>query len=167
MNLTVDTIIDISGVTPGGHPLDTQGYIAHNDEVIVLAYRCTTSLKDWLTNLNTTSSDWEIEEDLAQGYSGFLSGLEGLCCTGGEYKPRVHTGFYNNFLASAPSIQKYIDPLLKPDQPPRKLYVVGHSLGTFEPKSQPVYFNVIESSLFALSDIHVSRFMYMFFSPLR
>mmetsp|Transcript_21779 Transcript_21779/g.47520 ORF Transcript_21779/g.47520 Transcript_21779/m.47520 type:complete len:491 (+) Transcript_21779:64-1536(+) len=129
MNLTVDAIIDISGVTPGGHPLDTQGYIAHNDEVIVLAYRSTTSLKDWLTNLNTTSSDWEIEEDLAQGYSGFLSGLEGLCCTGGEYKPRVHTGFYNNFLASAPSIQKHIDPLLKPDQPPRKLYVVGHSLG--------------------------------------
>lgn len=129
MNLDVDAIIDVSGVTPGGHPLDTQGYIAHNDDVIVLAYRCTTSLKDWLTNLNTTSSEWEIEEDLAQGYSGFLSGLEGLCCNGGNYKPRVHTGFYNNFLATAPLIQKHIDPLLKADQPPRKLYVVGHSLG--------------------------------------
>ena len=45
-DLAVDTIIDVSGVTPGGHPLDTQGYIAHNDEVIVLAFRCTTSFKD-------------------------------------------------------------------------------------------------------------------------
>lgn len=129
MNLTCDEIIDVNGVTPGGHPLDTQGYIAHNDEVIVLAFRCTTSAKDWLTNINTTSSEWEIEEDLAQGYSGFMSGLEGLCCTNGEYKPRVHTGFYNNFLSAAPFIKTHIGPLLKPDQPPRKLFVVGHSLG--------------------------------------
>jgi hypothetical protein len=84
--------------------------------------------KDWLTNLNTTSSDWEIEEDVAQGFSGYCSGLEGLCYTG-EHKPRVHTGFYNNFLSSVPDIKKYIDPLLAPDQPARKLYVVGHSLG--------------------------------------
>ena len=47
----------------------------------------------------------------------------------GEYKPRVHTGFYNNFLVTAPLIQQYIDPLLGPDQPKRKLFVVGHSLG--------------------------------------
>ena len=129
MDLAVDTIIDVSGVTPGGHPLDTQGYIAHNDEVIVLAFRCTTSFKDWMTNLNTTSSEWELEEDLAQGFSGYFSGLEGYCCNGGKYKPRVHTGFYNNFLATAPLIKEHIDPLLGSDQPPRKLYVVGHSLG--------------------------------------
>jgi pimeloyl-ACP methyl ester carboxylesterase len=54
--------------------------------------------------------------------------MSGLCCED-EYKPRVHTGFYNNFLATAPLIKKYIDPLLAPDQPPRKLFVVGHSLG--------------------------------------
>ena len=44
MQLECDTIIDVSGITKGGHFLDTQGYIAHNDEVIVLAYRCTTSV---------------------------------------------------------------------------------------------------------------------------
>jgi hypothetical protein len=81
-----------------------------------------------LTNLNTTSSEWEIEEDVAQGFSGYCSGLEGLC-GGSSAKPRVHTGFYNNFLATVPVIKQYIDPLLQPDQPPRKLYVVGHSLG--------------------------------------
>lgn len=41
-DLKCDTIIDVSGFSAGGHVLDTQGYIAHNDEIIVLAYRCTT-----------------------------------------------------------------------------------------------------------------------------
>lgn len=131
MNLQCDKIMNISGMTPGGHFLDTQGYIAHNDEVVVLAYRCTTSIFDWLTNLNTTSSQWEIEEDVQQGFSGYCSGLDGLCCSPGDepYKPRVHTGFYNNFLSTVPDIKEYIAPLLGPDEPPRKLYVVGHSLG--------------------------------------
>ena len=129
-NLTCDEIIDISKMTKGGHAIDTQGYIAHNDEMIVLSYRCTTSGFDWLTNLTTTSSAWEPEVDIEQGHSGLFSCIDGMCCTQeGEYKPRVHTGFYNSFLVTAPLIQKYIDPLLGPDQPPRKLYVVGHSLG--------------------------------------
>jgi len=128
MGLTLDKNIDVSGLTPGGHFLDSQGYIAHNDTTIVLSYRCTTTAFDWLTNFNTSSSEWEIEEDEAQGFSGFCSGFEGLCC--GTRKPRVHTGFYNNFLATLPDIRQYIEPLLKgEDQPPRTLYVTGHSLG--------------------------------------
>mmetsp|Transcript_16633 Transcript_16633/g.25125 ORF Transcript_16633/g.25125 Transcript_16633/m.25125 type:complete len:472 (-) Transcript_16633:222-1637(-) len=129
MELETDCIIDESGVTKGGHFLDTQGYIAHNDEMIVLAFRCTTSVFDWLTNLNSTSSEWEVEEDVAHGFSGYCSSMEGLCCNGGEEKPRVHTGFYNNFLACVPLIQEHIAPLLAPDQPRRTLHVVGHSLG--------------------------------------
>lgn len=128
MNLTCDHIIDVSGFSKAGHALDTQGFIAHNDEVIVLSYRCTTSINDWLTNFTTTSSEWEPEIDIPQGHSGYISAFAGLCCMD-KYKPRVHTGFYNNFLVSAPDIQKYIEPLLAPDQPPRKLFVVGHSLG--------------------------------------
>ena len=128
MDLTLDKYIDVSGFTPAGHVLDTQGYIAHNDTTIVVAFRCTTSFKDWLTNLSTTSSAWELDEDLDQGYSGWCSSLDGLCCSN-DYKPRVHTGFYNNFLATAPILKEYIDPLLQPDQPARKLFVVGHSLG--------------------------------------
>lgn len=129
LELELDAEIDISGMTYGGHFLDTQGYIAHNSETIVLAYRCTTTAFDWMTNFNSTSSAWE-KQDMEAGWSGFCSGLEGLCCTlGGEYRPRVHTGFYNNFLASVPMIKQHIYPLLGNDQPPRKLYVVGHSLG--------------------------------------
>jgi len=128
MGLKCDHIIDISGFSSAGHALDTQGYIAHNDEVIVLSYRCTTSANDWLTNLTTTSSEWEPEIDIPQGHSGYVSAFSNLCCSE-TYKPRVHTGFYNNFLVSAPLIQEHIEPLLAPDQPPRKLFVVGHSLG--------------------------------------
>lgn len=128
-HLTCDTIIDVRGLK-GGHFHDTQGYIAHNDEIIVLSYRCTTSGFDWLTNLSTSSSAWEPNEDIGQGHSGNCSCLDFLWsdCSG-ELKPRVHTGFYSNFICSAPMIKQYIEPLLAPDQPPRKLYVVGHSLG--------------------------------------
>ena len=44
LNLQIDAMIDVTGLTKGGHFLDTQGYIAHNDEAIVLSYRCTTSV---------------------------------------------------------------------------------------------------------------------------
>lgn len=128
LSLVVDAHIDVRGITKGGQLLDTQGYIAHNDEIIVLAYRCTTSFFDWIANLNTTTSAWEVEEDLEIGFSGYCSCLEGLCCTRNP-RPRVHTGFYNNFLAPLPLIKQHIEPLLGPDQPPRKLYVTGHSLG--------------------------------------
>jgi hypothetical protein len=127
--MILDCEIDISGITPGGHFLDTQGYIAHNDEFVVLSFRCTTSAFDWLTNFNTTTSAWELEEDLAQGYSGVCSDFDDLCCYQGDYKPRVHTGFYNNFLAALPAIKQHIDPFLLSNERPRKLYVVGHSLG--------------------------------------
>ena len=130
MDLDLDHHIDVSGMSKAGHALDTQGFIAHNDEIIVLAYRCTTSVFDWLTNMTTTSSAWE-HEDLAQGHSGYISCLADFnCCADpSSIKPRVHTGFYNNFLVTHPYIEQYIVPLLQPDQPPRKLYVVGHSLG--------------------------------------
>jgi Lipase (class 3) len=146
-DLQLDHVMNISGVSPAGHMLDTQGYIAHNDTTIVLAYRCTTSVKDWLTNLTTTTSAWELEPDVQQGHSGYVSACTGFgCCPTGSAaagnntnddgrtndspRPRVHTGFYNNFLVTVPIIRQYIDPLLlDPAQPSRTLYVVGHSLG--------------------------------------
>jgi len=127
--LVMDCELNQRGITKGGQFIDTQGYIAHNDKIIVVSFRCTTSAFDWLTNFNTTSSAWELDEDAAQGYSGFCSGLDDFCCTGGKYKPRVHTGFYNNFLSVLSDIKKYVDPLLADSSKARTLYVVGHSLG--------------------------------------
>jgi hypothetical protein len=67
-DLKLDKSIDISGFA-GRFFLDTQGYIAHNDEMIVLAFRCTTSAFDWMTNFTTTTSEWEPEIDIPQGHS--------------------------------------------------------------------------------------------------
>ena len=92
-NLKCDKILDLTGWS-GGRPIDTQGYIAHNDEMIVVSFRCTTSALDWMTNLATTSSEWELDEDVAQGHSGVLSCFEGRCFVKGPKKPRVHTGMY-------------------------------------------------------------------------
>ena len=144
--LKLDCHLNITGLTKGGHILDTQGYIAHNESTIVLSYRCTTSALDWLTNLNTTTSAWQLEYDLAAGDSGFCSGFEGFCCVD-EYQPRVHTGFYNNFLASLPQIREHIEPLLMEEGKPRTLYVVGHSLGAGIATLASVYF-LLERSAF-------------------
>ncbi|KAG7343250.1 hypothetical protein IV203_021195 [Nitzschia inconspicua] len=113
--LILDCEIDVHGITKGGHFLDTQGYVAHNNDYVVVAFRCTTSVFDWLTNLNTSSSAWEIDVDAPQGYSGICSSLDGLCFQGENYKPRVHTGFYNNFLAALPTIRKHVDHYLGKD----------------------------------------------------
>eukprot|EP00548_Thalassiothrix_antarctica_P010112 CAMPEP_0194162566 /NCGR_PEP_ID=MMETSP0152-20130528/79564_1 /TAXON_ID=1049557 /ORGANISM="Thalassiothrix antarctica, Strain L6-D1" /LENGTH=583 /DNA_ID=CAMNT_0038872471 /DNA_START=280 /DNA_END=2031 /DNA_ORIENTATION=+ len=131
MNLELDCVMDEHGLSPDEHVLDTQGYIAHNDECIVLAYRCTTSIFDWLTNITTASSEFEIE-DATKGYSGCCSSLGGLamCGVSKNANQQVHAGFYNNFVATMPKIKEHILPLLFDNNgPARRLYVVGHSLG--------------------------------------
>jgi pimeloyl-ACP methyl ester carboxylesterase len=130
-DLTMDQFFDVKG-WKGGHVIDTQGYIAHNDSTIVLAYQCTANVNDWLANFTSTTSVWETE-DIERGHTGVLSGLSGF------FRPkhnatnprrgRVHTGFYNYFLASIPAIHQFIDPLLLDTSTPKTLYIVGHSLG--------------------------------------
>jgi hypothetical protein len=67
--LILDTELDVTGITRGGQFLDTQGYVAHNSECIVVSFRCTTSIFDWMTNINSTTSAWDLE-DVEQGFSG-------------------------------------------------------------------------------------------------
>ncbi|CAB9521251.1 Lipase, putative [Seminavis robusta] len=141
-NLDVDCVIDVSGIKQG-RALDTQGFIAHNDEMIVLSYRCTTSALDWITNLSTTSSEWEPDVDIELGHAGWCSCILGYGCLGGSdqvKKPRVHTGFYNNFIHSTPMILEHIKPLLTETEKPRKLYVCGHSLGAGIATLAAIYF---------------------------
>lgn len=126
MNLNIDEHINVAGITRSGFA-DVHGYIAHNDEIIVLAYRSSTSAFDWLTSVTMESSAWEVDKDIAN--SGYCSGMEGFCCSSDDFKPCVNSEFYHSFLASLPLIKRNIEPLLAPDQPPRKLFVTGHSLG--------------------------------------
>lgn len=126
LGLELDRAFSHTKITAGGHPVDTQGYIAHNETDVVLAYRCTIGGFDWLTNLSTTTSEFEPEEDAEQGHSGFLSCLSGRCT--GE-KPRIHTGFYNGFLVSQPDVLELVEPYIKGSATRKRFFIVGHSLG--------------------------------------
>ena len=125
MGLELDVQIEVNGA---------KGYIAHDDETIVLAFSRATPLKDGLANLDTdsTSKDWYVPPS-PEDDDGVLAILQRMCIDGyafgGETKPKVHSGFFESFSESLPLIRQHIDPLLTPDQPKRKLFVVGSSLG--------------------------------------
>jgi Lipase (class 3) len=135
-DLTMDCWIDESGFRKG-RPVDTQGFIASNDDIIVLSYRFSTTKLDWLTNLSMATSEWEPDRDEVIGHAGWCSTCDGLftkyCTKRG--KPRVHTGFYNNFLYTIPMIRKHILAKLQntnttsANNKPIKVYICGCSLG--------------------------------------
>jgi hypothetical protein len=130
-DLTMDCWINESGVRKF-RPVDTQAFIASNESTIVLSYRFSTSGLDWMTNLSLTSSEWEPDKDAIIGHAGWCSCLDGCYtkCFTKRGKARVHTGFYNNFIYSLPFIRKHIlEPLLKSDATPKKVYICGCSLG--------------------------------------
>jgi Lipase (class 3) len=130
-DLNMDCWINESGFW-NMRAVDTQGFIASNESTIVLSYRFSTSAFDWMTNLDMSSSEWEPDRDEVIGHAGWCSCLDGVYT---KYftdhgKPRVHTGFYNNFIYTIPHIRKHIlEPLLKSDAKPKKVYICGCSLG--------------------------------------
>jgi hypothetical protein len=128
MNLEIDEGIDVSGTARSGQVVDVHGYIAHNDETIVLAYHCSKSAFDWLADVPTARCPWDIDKDFRN--SGWFNGVECLLgCSSDGFKPCVYSEFYHSFLASLPMIKRNIEPLLAPDKQPRKLFVSGHGLG--------------------------------------
>ena len=99
-NLNLLCEIDESGFRKG-RAIDTQGFIASNDDTIVLSYRFSTTLADWIANLSLTTSEWEPEKDEILGHAGVISSARGWwtkMCNPKKSKPRVHTAYYNNFI---------------------------------------------------------------------
>ncbi len=84
-----------------GGDVDTQGYIAIDDQHILAAFRGTESLPDWLTNLQTVKDPgpWRNTE--------------------------VHEGFQDAFMAAALKIGQVIGR----ERQSRQVWVTGHSLG--------------------------------------
>ena len=129
-----------------GRPVDCQGYIAATPtsqplRTMVLSYRFSTSAMDWMTNLSMTTSEWCPQTSAQLGRAATCSCVAGLHHFG--RKPRVHTGYYNNFVYTIPHIRKHIiEPILSANQvyqeqrkeagdapDPIKIYVCGASLG--------------------------------------
>ena len=84
-----------------GRDIDTQGFIAINDERILAAFRGTEALPDWLTNLQAVKDPgpWRNTE--------------------------VHEGFQDAFMAAALKIGEIIGRERRKQQ----VWVTGHSLG--------------------------------------
>lgn len=131
-NLQMNTWISHSGFFHG-RPVDTQGFVASNESTIVLSFRFSTSIKDWLTNLSMSSSEWQPDKDEVIGHAGNCSCFWGWYTkffTNRPTKPRVHTGFYNNFVHTIPDLREYIlKPLLAKDATPKQVFICGCSLG--------------------------------------
>lgn len=128
--LTLDCWMDVAG-WKHGRAVDTQGFIASNDDTIVVSFRFTTSQMDWLTNLSMTTSEWEPDRDAEIGHAGHCSCVDGCVSSViSNGKPRVHTGFYNNFMHVIPLLQKHVvEPLTQPNATPKTIYICGCSLG--------------------------------------
>ena len=111
-NLNLDCWIDESGLRKL-RGVDTQGFIASNDETIVLSYRFTTSLYDWIANLSMVSSEWEPLKDENLGHAGVFSSCRGwvtkYCRPRKVAKPRVHTAYYNYFVYVSESTMIIVD----------------------------------------------------------
>jgi len=137
-DLKMETWMDVSGFIRG-RPVDTQGFIASNENTIVLSYRFSTTALDWMTNLSWTTTHWSPERAEKIGHAGYCSCMTGLRHLG--RKPRYHTGYYNNFIYTIAMIRKHIiEPIMNANKEyqknkqvikpaPIKIYVCGASLG--------------------------------------
>jgi len=128
--IIADKIFSINHTLLNLQRVDTQGYIAHKDNQIIIAYRGTTNIADWKTNLSPFRTVFEPEVDGKNGHSGFFG-----CCsppgTDHDGKLQVHAGFYNAFLPTVELINQYIMPKLEKGDgvPAKRVIVTGHSLG--------------------------------------
>ncbi|KAL7576678.1 hypothetical protein ACA910_005605 [Epithemia clementina (nom. ined.)] len=131
--MTLDCRLDVSGLSESGYPVGVQGYIAHNEKTIVLSYKLKKTVFQFLEEMDSTSTEWDVTktEEVKTTSSLFVEQFMSLCSThiGVFTKPNVHTGFYQNFLATLPMIKEHINPLLTSSQQRRSLFVVGHSIG--------------------------------------
>jgi pimeloyl-ACP methyl ester carboxylesterase len=82
----------------------TEGFVAENDKMAILAFRGTTDQADWNTNLKTKSPRTIVVE-----------GRPPVC---------VHEGFFRAYSAVAEEVRRLLDGVQG-----KPIYITGHSLG--------------------------------------
>lgn len=115
------------------------GYIAQNDDMVVLAFSSRQSAFDWMADVDTSTAFWKnnlssstmSNEELPISSPGMLCGFFGgdasMCQSSSMVT--VNRYFYQLFLDVWPKIQQHIQVVLRPSGRPRTLHIVGHSLG--------------------------------------
>ncbi len=120
----------LEGKTFGKNRVNTQAYIAWRDDVIILAFRGTKEISDWLTNMERAlgkPTDLEQDVDTVTDMSQDLEPMKVSKGLNQSFSGRVHQGFQAAWLSVAGDVLKELDRLRK--QRPRCLYITGHSLG--------------------------------------
>eukprot|EP00980_Cylindrotheca_fusiformis_P005149 scaffold1089_cov117-Cylindrotheca_fusiformis.AAC.12 len=133
MDLMLVKEFEVVGMTEKGKIIDFQGYVAHNDDHVVLSFSSRTPTFDWLTDFDDSTTPWNVREEEEEientnPMRGMCLMLEGFGCKRGA-TPSVNSFFYQQFVKTIPIINDYIKRYLRPLERPRTLHVVGHSLG--------------------------------------
>ena len=95
-NLTEYSIVHIED-----KETDTQGFIAIDDKTLTVVFRGSTTVQDWITDLNTSFTSFMDDPELV-----------------------AHEGFSEAYLSVHDQVREVVDQHLD-----KKLYVTGHSLG--------------------------------------
>lgn len=121
LGYVVDRIFSHTAMLGSVRTVDTHGFIAHNDQDIVISYRGTTGIVEWLTDLVASPIPF-------QPHLGSEKHMTS-CLPGRHPQAQAHQGFYDAFLASVCDINQKLMPQLRDLSRPKRLMIVGHSIG--------------------------------------
>lgn len=138
LGYTVDRLFSHTSIGRNA-PYDTQGFIAHDDSNIVLAYRGTTGPIDMMTSLFYSVVPFDPFGDEAKPISATRAVLWRLKPSVLRRKRarrtrcarswgNVHRGFFDAFMSSVRDIEEVIMPQLQAHRA-KRLVIAGHSLG--------------------------------------
>uniref|UniRef100_A0A7S4Q8Q6 Fungal lipase-type domain-containing protein n=1 Tax=Alexandrium monilatum TaxID=311494 RepID=A0A7S4Q8Q6_9DINO len=129
---TLDELVSAMGLTLErrfwhGGAVQVQGYVAHSEADLVLAFSSPVRREDADTASLAGTAEFS---QLAEG-TGDLLGLFGCCqgsgiCLGAA--PCAHEGYLNAVLATIPDLEQAVLPRLRAQQPVRVI-VTGHDVG--------------------------------------
>ncbi|CAE7241739.1 unnamed protein product [Symbiodinium pilosum] len=120
LGYTVDRIFSHLSLFGSVRTVDAHGFIAHNEQDVVISYRGTTGIVEWLTDL--AASPTPFQPHLHQEKTSCFP-------AGRQSHPQAHQGFYDAFLASVCDLNQKLMPQLRDISRPKRLIIVGHSIG--------------------------------------
>ncbi|CAE7501743.1 unnamed protein product [Symbiodinium sp. CCMP2592] len=125
LGYTVDRIFSHLSLFGSVRTVDAHGFIAHNEQDVVISYRGTTGIVEWLTDLAASPTPFQPHLDQERSSRSCFP-------AGGRQRqssPQAHQGFYDAFLASVCDINQKLMPQLRDTSRPKRLVIVGHSIG--------------------------------------
>lgn len=140
-DMKLEASFDITDNSMSLHSVRLQGFVATNDDSVVLSYHLKKPASEWVHELDVTTLEWDVKKEPTFSDT-IMNQFYAFVCSDSQYKPSTHGTFYRNFMASLPTIEEHILPLMSADQKPRTLYVVGDSIGAGVATLAACYFSL-------------------------